>query len=301
MTLDFVNFSLLFNYKTDESKEVILRPGKYLFECWGASGQTDQANIGGKGAYTKGIILLNKITKFYLYIGEEGKPSQRYEYSFNGGGIGQFGGGGATDIRYKGGSWNSFDSLKTRIMVAAGGGGPDTSKKGGAGGTIYGLKGEEDHGDGGTQTSGGIGCSNGTFGIGGGKKATGQSGNGGGGSGYYGGASDEECINYGGGGGSSFISGYPGCDAIKEESTENNITHSGQSVHYSGYRFKETDMISGEDEMPSPNGGIETGHSGHGSIRISSLGSYYICSKIHKTFSHSIIYYLILILFKYKN
>ena len=185
-------------------------------------------------------------------------------------------------------------------MVAAGGGGPDTDKNGGAGGGLNGIQGEDNHGEGGTQIRGGIGCSNGTFGKGGGKPATGQSGNGGGGSGYYGGASDINCADYGGCGGSSFISGYPGCDAIKEESTEDNITHSGLSFHYSGYRFKETDMKSGKEEMPSPNGDIETGHSGHGAIRISSLGGYIIYSKIYKSCNIIIIYYLIVILGKYK-
>ena len=41
----------------------------------------------------------------------------------------------------------------------------------------------------------------------------------------------------GGADGSSFISGHNGCDAIKEESTENNIIHTGQSVHYSELYF----------------------------------------------------------------
>ncbi len=48
------------------------------------------------------------------------------------------------------------------------------------------------------------------------------------------------------GGGSSFISGHEGCDAIKEESTENNIIHTGQSIHYSGLYFTNTLMIDDE-------------------------------------------------------
>ena len=71
----------------------------------------------------KGIIQLTKPRTFYLYIGEYGKGEYSYEYSFNGGGIGQYGGGGATDIRLDPGNWSSFDSLKSRIIVAAGGGG----------------------------------------------------------------------------------------------------------------------------------------------------------------------------------
>lgn len=47
-------------------------------------------------------------------------------------------------------------------------------------------------------------------------------------------------------GGSSFISGHEGCDAIKEERIENNIIHTGQSIHYSGLYFTNTLMIDGE-------------------------------------------------------
>ena len=80
MALDIINFSLLFKYEEAPSKEVILRPGKYLFECWGAQGDNYYGSYpDGKGAYTRGVILLNKITKFYLYIGEQGKPEESYE------------------------------------------------------------------------------------------------------------------------------------------------------------------------------------------------------------------------------
>ena len=48
-----------------------------------------------------------------------------------------------------------------------------------------------------------------------------------------------------GAGGSSFVSGHDGCDAIKEKSTENNIIHTGQSIHYSGLYFTNTIMIDG--------------------------------------------------------
>ena len=44
---------------------------------------------------------------------------------------------------------------------------------------------------------------------------------------------------------SSFISGHNGCDAISETSVESNIIHTGQSVHYSGYKFVDTIMIDG--------------------------------------------------------
>lgn len=68
-----------------------------------------------------------------------------------------------------------------------------------------------------------------------------------GGGGYYGGGHGVHPGSTwpGGGGGSSFISGHSGCDAIKSESTENNIIHTGQSIHYSGMYFTNTVMIDG--------------------------------------------------------
>ena len=54
----------------------------------------------------------------------------------------------------------------------------------------------------------------------------------GGGSGYYGGGHGLHPGSTwsGGGGGSSFISGYSGCDAIAESSTENHRRHQGYSI-----------------------------------------------------------------------
>ena len=37
-------------------------------ECWGASGGNAGSAIGGKGAYTNGIIYLSKNEKIYTYI-----------------------------------------------------------------------------------------------------------------------------------------------------------------------------------------------------------------------------------------
>ena len=80
--------------------------------------------------------------------------------------------------------------------------------------------------------------------------------------------------------GSSFISGHNGCDAIKEESTENNIIHTGQSIHYLGIYFTNTLMIYGEGYrwtdkeeeqigMPShSDNSIIMGNSGNGYARI---------------------------------
>lgn len=71
----------------------------------------------------------------------------------------------------------------------------------------------------------------------------------GGGSGYYGGGS---LYTSGGGGGSSFISGYPGCNAMNASGV-----HTGQPVHFSGLQFTNTVMLGGDqNRTPGGNGQI---------------------------------------------
>ncbi len=196
-------------------------------------------------------------------------------------------GGGATDIRLVNGNWDNFDSLKSRIMVASGGSGACTyfrSSNGVPGGALSGIDGSVLGVDGrvidgsiptgGTQTSGGVKgtgkftatSTNGTFGKGG----QGVFGTSSGGAGYYGGgAASHGGSTVGiGGSGSSFISGYEGCDAISEISTESNIIHTGQSVHYSGYKFEYGEMIAGDSEMPNYEGGTMIGNAGNGHAKI---------------------------------
>lgn len=94
----------------------------------------------------------------------------------------------------------------------------------------------------GTQTSGY------KFGVGQDGYGTGDSdGVAGSGGGYYGGTtSDYADVSEAGAGGSSFISGYSGCDAIAENSTENNIVHTGQSIHYSNRSFIDGVILDGK-------------------------------------------------------
>ena len=241
--------SILYNFTKREGEKVVLQPGKYRIECWGAQGFTYNElnnNIGGNGAYTSGIINFKEKIVIYLYIGEQG---HEYDYiPFNGGGIGQFNGGGATDVRLSPGPWDDLESLKSRIMVAAGGAGPDTYDPGGAGGELSGIASKQGHGQGGTQTSGGSGYVSGSFGKGGGVDSI--DGCGGGGGGYYGGGSGTQFNNYGGGGGSSFISGHLGCNAIAESYTLENPEHTDSPIHYSGYSFTSTSMINGNNLKP---------------------------------------------------
>ena len=209
-------------------------------------------------------------------------------------------GGGATDIRITSSSWDNFISLKSRIIVAGGGGGgiiyisgTHPTYGGHAGGLVapnnYSRLREDVFIAGATQTSGSKsnkyvynGETPGTDGLLG-KGGTGGTWGGGGGGGYYGGAGGSNAPRktsseptdgsktggeIAGGGGSSFISGHTGCNAISSSSTSTNIVHTGQPNHYSGYVFTNTIMKAGNEVMPSPTGGTETGHSGNGYCKI---------------------------------
>lgn len=277
--------------------------GFYQLEAWGAQGGDKSTFKGGQGAYTSGTVYLDAGQEIYIYTGQQGTENERTE-RFNGGGAESDGygatGGGATDFRLvkdtvSSNGWSSFDSLKSRIMVAAGGGGANDrgdgygDSPGGAGGALT-SEDLDSHNNtnhelilsstGATQTQGGrvyihdYATSTATlniedehvrFGKFGyiGSGVTGQSGCGGG---YYTGASAAHC---GGTGGSSFISGYSGCDAISADSTEDHIIHTGQAEHYSGTVFTNALMIDGKSTMPAPNGGMETGHTGNGYARVS--------------------------------
>ena len=147
-------------------------------------------------------------------------------------------------------------------------------------------------GSGGSQTAGGAGNGSGaqagTFGTGGYKdSSTGATSGsvGSGGYGYWGGGSGGYgYYNGGGGGGSSFISGYPGCVAIAADGDTTAKTGAGEekAAHYSGKVFVQavtigdteytTAMLTGNAEMPAPDGGTETGHSGGGYARVVYLG-----------------------------
>ena len=283
-----------FDYTGGEQTFIVPKTGKYKIELWGASGgvardsytwNNSEPEIPGRygkystGAYVSGILKIDKDKIIYVYVGQTGK----YDFlvSFNGGGSGGYGtllgndnetgylepqkvystehnqgagGGGATDVRLNGGSWNNFNSLKSRILVAGGGGGDGIYSYSDNNSIAGGLKGYngnyyQAHGDlecygfGATQTSGGkvgknLGAgkiltennlsTSGTFGVGGNSiNYSSLVGAGGGGSGYYGGGPGGGTTGggtgHGGGGGSSFISGHNGCVAITEDSTEDNI------------------------------------------------------------------------------
>ena len=318
--LYFYSGKTVFDYDyTGDSQEFIAPvSGIYKVELWGAQGGDSTNLLGGLGGYVSGNIKLEEIKKLYIYVGGRGVTNGNFgqevpenheelsygfsEGGYNGGGssgnqsIYNGSGGGATDIRIVNGNWNDFNSLKSRIMVAGGGGGSSKyhsyNCQGGVGGGLIGGNGiaikepESRYAGGGEQISSGYAYQvyvAGGFGRGGEGNVPSSSWvlkvNGGGGSGYYGGSGGGD-YGAGGAGGSSFISGHNGCDAIKEESTENNIIHTGQSIHYSGLYFTNTLMIDGEGYrwtdkkeeqigMPShSDNSTITGNTGNGYARI---------------------------------
>ena len=245
-------YEFLMPYNDDNPYDFVVQcSGVYKIELWGAAGGS-QTNLNG-GAYTSGIISLNKNEELFVYVGEQGNKG-RY-VTFNGGGAGGSSdrgdgwhgnsGGGATDVRLVGGNWDNQTSLASRIMVAAGSGGGTAQQYesggnhsiagwlvGGDGGYYDGHSYSDQNGKGATQLAGGAAGNNiynstgdvypGTFGIGGSAyNDSSQVGAGGGGGGYYGGGAGGGTLSLGngqgGGGGSSYISGYQGCVAITSE------------------------------------------------------------------------------------
>ena len=132
-------------------------------------------------------------------------------------------------------------------------GGASYGTAGGAGGGLNGLT-NRTRSKPGTQTSGY------KFGIGQDGYGTGSSnGVAGSGGGYYGGTTSDYADDCeAGAGGSSFVSGYDGCDAISEDSTENNIKHTGQSIHYSKKEFLNIVMKNGNEQKNKRNDGYSS-------------------------------------------
>ena len=288
--------SITYSYPCDDNTncygiEILLGPGKWKLECWGASGGDSyhktlkKSFSGGKGGYSVGVINLTNYEHFFLTIG--GKGTSNYSRSgtfaggFNGGGGGHVGkdgnwggsGGGGTDIRRNG------KELDDRIIIAGGGGGAGAGNSntdwgggqyGGAGGGINGTDGGPYHelytshiatgakGD----KPGERGYNsdypsqtgkNGEKGKGGSISSLNvESTGGGGGGGYYGGGSSS---GSGGGGGSGYDGGV------------------------SSYQNIQAITINGEDSFPSPFGGQERGHSGNGYIRITDLNTLIFINK----------------------
>ncbi len=251
--------------------------GYYAVEMYGASGGT-AGGAGGFGGALTGYIYLNQNDTLYLQVGSQGTNTWASGNTggggYNGGGAGSrmqgsgsaylngAGGGGATDIRLVGGTWDDATSLNSRIMVAAGGGGGSYISGNYPGGSATGLIGANGTGrsmtvsPGGTTTGYSFGSGqDGIYATG----SWGESGRGGGGAGYYGGYASQTGANgiAGGGAGSSFISGYAGVNAITSSTDR---THTNATKHYSNKYFIDGEMAAGTN-------------SGNGKVKIAYYGA----------------------------
>ena len=283
-------------------EHVILYPGTYIIQCFGASGGDSGKGKGGYGAHVAGIIHFDKVIDLYLFIGAKGHLNLGND-TYNGGGRGHLyisdesqgaSGGGATDVRL----YNKTDTegLLSRIIVAGGGAGAESyNTVGGKGGDAGGLvaqdgvkisKGTQNLitvGKGGSQTAGGEGgkclrdtnsdtCESnkhghdGSFGIGG-SGSDFKYGSGGGG-GYFGGGggSIAGSIVSTGGGGSSYMSGFEDCHSFKLDSS-NELFDINSSYHPLGYVF--TPLIF--------QNGTEAKYVGNGKIIITLIGQIITC------------------------
>lgn len=228
---------------------IVPETGLYKLETWGAQGWNIRNQVGGYGAYSTGLVYLEKDQVIYIYVGGQGTGgicnntlhkgwpnayascSDRVSY----GGAG--GGSSHVSTTKKLIQEMTNNAYKTELLIAAGGGGGATWSGVGSwwgyGGHGGGASGTRINGNGfsggypGTQNSGGSyggnsnSTTNGTFGG----TSTNGYGSGGGGGLYGGGAS----WGGGGGGGSGYIGNSKltdkvmycyNCEESKEESTK---------------------------------------------------------------------------------
>ena len=236
--------------------------GKYKMECWGASGASIYPNVSylkpGLGGYSIGYLNAAPNKNFYVCVGSSGAYGA-YSYNNNLGYSLRLGspGGGATHISINsGGELKNFSSHPTDILlVAGGGGGVDI------------ISGKEASGGYGGGTKGGAGAStDGTYiGTGGTANAGGKTNfqyQGVNGSFGLGGVGWESNNDYAAQGGSGWYGGGGGCSSTVG-------TAGGGSGHVNSSLLSNAQTIAGNQSFPSPNGGTETGHSGHGECIIS--------------------------------
>jgi hypothetical protein len=290
-----MNITIVAYYYKPGSYSLTLYPGRYRFECWGASGGIAAKSCalnfqGGNGAFVSGDILLKTKRAFYLFVGGKGQDGSTTKNTaapggYNGGGNGgkdtndndgTGAGGGASDIRLINGTFNDITSLISRIIVAAGGSGAACDNYGAPGGGLYGFNvieyGKPSYSESETNQTNGY-----SLGLGGDGRPSTYVPSSGGGGGYYGGFAYNDrtdgvyhkCVSSSG---NSFISGHSNCNAV-----DVNGTHTGSSIHYSELYFENTVMFTGNETFESPQYSPEVGHYGDGFIRVMMLGVSHQC------------------------
>ena len=310
---------------------VDFQKGRYLIECWGASGSLPVSEF-VRGAYSSGILEVQNPITLYAYLGNVGTLNGIA--TFNGGGRGSVqgnSGGGATDFRLVNGSFSSLEGLISRVIVAGGGAGLNQysdytpyyentyeygnggSQEGGSGYLI--RNSDVPHitiASGGSQKEGGLSgyCTShcegnypinmnyrGKLGIG--ADAQNSKYTTGGGGGYFGGGAGgvTDYVVGSGVGGSSYVSGHPKCSSIvpNHSSDIGYDVDESSSIHHSGIEFYMPTMISGNENMVEPNGAISIGHSGPGYAKITILPKNY-CQTYKKCYTLTSLICLIFVL-----
>ena len=223
-----------FDYTGNVQSYTVPLTGTYKLEVWGAQGGASWVEASGYGGYSYGDIKLVQGTILYICVGgNEVYKSFKGAYvphnTYNGGGIGDAAGGGATHISTTNrGELKNYVSYQNEIIIVAGGGGAvEWGTSGGGGGGENGDNGNSSGTastsvNGGSQTSGGTSVAyssnsstlqNGSFGEGGyGYDSNIDYGAGGGGGWYGGGGTSYAGAGGGGSGhlGSNLISGTTG-------------------------------------------------------------------------------------------
>lgn len=306
-TNNFINGEKTDFRYTGKAESVMLSPGVYKFETWGAQGGTDpaQSSEGGKGGYSSGTMTITEPTLIYVSVGGMGGNSNMNKSSWR-----STGGGGGTDFSMSwDGSmtqWNNSKHLYSRFLVAGGGGGMHGSSGGSA--TVYDNGGTNSraaatfnvisgqHGSGTWQSatiSGpGIatyncGTTTGAFGYAishghtnntsyggwnGGSSGMDSWASGGAGGGWYGGAADWP--NGSGGSGYAWTSVYSGY-------------YPSGNLLSTKYYLQDVVLKNGNESFASPNGTTETGHSGDGYARITKMSGGNNGIKMEVTIHHS--------------
>ena len=271
------NSSYLFEYTECTVTTMLLTPGFYQFEVWGASANMTK----GLGGYSSGFLRLRKPLQVFIHLGGMGSWGEETQLGgCNGGGAARTegnnvsSGGGGTDIRaYQ-------DTLYHRFIVAGGGGGGDGTYYGG------GVKGGENTGYGrghaGNQTHPGIGCiesdicDNGSFGYGGNATNTNVTVGGGGGGGWYGGASGS-ITDEGGWSGAGGGSGY----VLNESSYKPENYALGEEMYMFNTKLIDGNQANIIPDYKTPNKVYEKGNAGNGAARIT-----FVAPLFCKTFDH---------------
>ena len=273
------------NYSECSPYSVVLDPGFYLLEVWGAEGGDNGSSLSGPGGYSHGTLRLSSTTKAYVRVGGKGDIVTKESFSipggYNGGGSSEnaydsefSSGGGASDIRI-----NEDDDM-SRVIVAGGGGGYGIYfrndlyivNKGGFGGGLNGGDGEDGYRDSHFGRGGGIEYSiymcNASYCYSGGGGGWSNGGTG---------------IRYGSsaGGGSGFV--FDAHSILPDDYKLDNK-----------YHLRDAKTLTNQSGFLSPNSIFEFGHRGNGYARITILNPFLTCAKKSRYNISSFLYMILL-------